>query len=130
SQLRDPVYVDDVVDAFLRAGAADHIAARVWNLGGPDALPLRSIAETMSALAGAPAPIFRPFPEDRKRIDIGSFASSSAALTRDLGWRPTVTFHDGIARSLEYYRREFPHYLVPADVVPSCALESGAATAA
>jgi nucleoside-diphosphate-sugar epimerase len=127
-QLRDPVYVDDVVDAFLLAGAADGISERLWNLGGPEALPLARVADTMSTMAGAAPPVFRPFPEERKRIDIGSFSSSWAKLHAALGWQPSVRFDDGICRSLEYYRREFAHYLTPEDVEPSCELERDAAS--
>jgi UDP-glucose 4-epimerase len=127
-QLRDPVYVDDVVDAFLMAGAADSISERLWNLGGPGPLPLAHIAETISSAAGAPAPVFRPFPEERRRIDIGSFSSSWARLHETLGWRPSVSFEEGVRLSLDYYRSEFPHYLSPEDLEPSCALERHDAT--
>ncbi len=36
-QRRDFDYVDDVVDAFLRAGASDAADGQVFNLGGDDA---------------------------------------------------------------------------------------------
>ena len=122
-QLRDPVFVDDVVDAFLLAGAAPSLRERWWNLGGPEPMPLARIAEIMSTAAGSAAPVFRPFPEERKRIDIGSFASSWSRLHDEFGWRPTVGFEEGIRRSLDYYRSEFPHYLSPKDIEPSCPLE-------
>jgi UDP-glucose 4-epimerase len=123
-QLRDPVYVDDVVQAFLQVGVAESLGERVWNLGGPEPLPLARIAEMISAAAGAPRPSFRPFPEEIKRIDIGSYVSSSARLQGTFGWKALVGFEEGVARSLDYYRDEFPHYLTPQDVEPSCALES------
>ena len=34
SQLRDVIYVDDVVEAFLRAGASDACNGDVFNVGG------------------------------------------------------------------------------------------------
>jgi nucleoside-diphosphate-sugar epimerase len=86
-------------------------------------MPLSRIAEIMRTAAGTAEPVFRPFPEDRKRIDIGSFASSWSRLHRALGWQPSVGFAEGIRRSLDYYRSELPHYLTPEDVEPSCALE-------
>jgi UDP-glucose 4-epimerase len=122
-QLRDPVYVDDVVNAFLLAGALPRLSERVWNVGGPEPLPLSEIAEMMSTAAGAPHPVFRPFPAEMKRIDIGSFASSWSRLNEATGWRPSVLFADGIQRSLDFYRREFPRYLAPKDVHPVCPLE-------
>ena len=114
-QLRDPVYVDDVVDAFLKAGAAGPTPRRLWNVGGSTALPLSTIADTISRAAGAPTPVFQPFPAQHKTIDIGSYSTDSDRIRRDLGWRPAVSFEEGVARTIEYYRRELHYYL------PNCA---------
>lgn len=110
-QLRDPVYVDDVVDAFLLAGAAPNPPSRLWNVGGPAPLPLSAIAETISRTADAPSPVYRPFPDERRNIDIGSYATDSSLICRELGWRPRVSFDAGVRLSIEYYRRELPHYI-------------------
>jgi len=117
-QLRDPVFVDDVVDAFLLAGAADDPPSRLWNVGGPEALSLASIAHILSAAADVPPPTFRAFPAEQKTIDIGSYTTDSSRILRDLGWQPRVLFHQGICDSLEFFRRELPHYLPGAGVAP------------
>jgi nucleoside-diphosphate-sugar epimerase len=110
-QLRDPVYVDDAVDAFLLAGMADNPRSRLWNVGGNQALSLADIAAAISAAAGAPQPVCRPFPEERRSIDIGSYCSDSTHIRQELGWRPRIDFEEGVRRSLEYFQREYPHYL-------------------
>jgi UDP-glucose 4-epimerase len=110
-QLRDPVYVDDVVEAFLLAGTAHPASRRLWNVGGGAPLSLAEIAQTISRAAGAPAPQYEPFPAEHKSIDIGSYFTDSSRIRKDLGWRPVVPFDEGIRRTLEYYRREMPHYL-------------------
>jgi nucleoside-diphosphate-sugar epimerase len=115
SQVRDPIFVDDVVNAFLLAGAAQNPKSRLWNLGGGTALTVGGIAEMASAAAGAPAPIYQPFPEVHKRIDIGSYRSDSRRIQEELGWQPHVDFQCGIRRALEYYRAELPFYLDPSD---------------
>lgn len=117
-QLRDPVYVDDAVDAFLLAGAAPQPQSRVWNVGGLEALPVAQIAAVISAAAGAPQPVCRPFPEEQKGIDIGSYCSDSTRLREELGWHPRVAFEEGVRRSLEYFQRELPHYLGDKGGVP------------
>jgi nucleoside-diphosphate-sugar epimerase len=110
-QLRDPVYADDATDAFLRAGAIDDPPSRLWNLGGSESLPLSRIAEVIASAAGAPAPRLRPFPEDHKSIDIGSYATDSTKIRTELGWQPRVSFEEGIRQAIAYYRGELPHYL-------------------
>ena len=82
-----------------------------------EALTLASIALTVSLTAGVGAPLIRPFPPEQKSIDIGSYTTDSSRILRDLGWRPRVLFRQGIARSLEFFRREFLHYL-PKTVAP------------
>lgn len=126
-QLRDPVYVDDVVDAFLLAGAAPIPQSRLWNVGGHQALSLADIAAVVSAAAGAPPPVCRPFPTEQKRIDIGSYCSDSTRIHEELGWYPRIAFEEGVRRSLEYFQHEFPHYLCAEDGDCRRILEAAAA---
>jgi UDP-glucose 4-epimerase len=122
NQLRDPIYVDDAVDAFLRAGAIEHPPSRIYNVGGPEALSLSEVARAAVAAAGAPDPVYRPFPEHQKKIDIGSYYTDTTRIRTDMGWVPSVRFDDGIRRTIEYYRRELSRYLDPASGEPTCNL--------
>ncbi len=110
-QLRDPVYIDDAVDAFLLAGAVENPQSRLWNVGGDQPIALADIAAAISTAAGAPPPFFRPFPAEHKGIDIGSYCSDSTKIRDELGWSPRIGFKEGIRRSLQYFQRELPHYL-------------------
>ena len=123
-QLRDPVYVDDVTSAFLMAGATNTPEPRAFNIGGPGALPLAEIARMISSAAYAPAPVLKPFPPDRKRIDIGSYASDPTCVANALGWRATVSFETGVATTLDFFRSELRHYLRPEDATATCPLEA------
>lgn len=114
-QLRDPVYVDDAVDAFLLAAGVDAPQSRLWNVGGLQALSLANIAEVISAAGGGPPPVCRPFPVEQQGIDIGSYCSDSTKIREELGWHPRIAFEEGIRRSLEFFEREFPYYLSEED---------------
>lgn len=122
-QLRDPVYVDDAVDAFLLAGASEAPQSRLWNVGGGGTLSLSQIATIMSAAVGMAGPVFKPFPEEQKGIDIGSYASDSTLIRAELGWQQAVDFEHGVRRTLEYFERELTHYLRAEDWKPGCALQ-------
>lgn len=129
-QLRDPVFVDDVVEAMLAAGAVNTLTSRAYNVGGPEALTLSSIAATISSAAGLGTVTHRPFPEDRKAIDIGSYHTDSTLAREELKWRAATRFGQGIAATLSYYREHLAHYLDPAQPNPPCKLGHGPATAA
>ena len=121
-QLRDMLYVDDAVEAFLLAGAAVPNGARVYNVGGPQPLTLRDIAHTVARAAGRNARVeCVPFPEDRKSIDIGSYHSDTTRLRGELGWTPRTEFSRGVEQTVAFYRRFAEHYL-NGPVHPPCQL--------
>jgi UDP-glucose 4-epimerase len=109
-QLRDCLHVDDVVDGFLAAAATPDAVGHVFNLGHPEAVSLRTIADEIVRAAGAGRVVPVPWPPDSARIDIGSFRADHAKAKAVLGWEPTVGLRDGIARTLAFYRAR-PWYL-------------------
>jgi UDP-glucose 4-epimerase len=110
-QRRDFDYVDDVVDAFLRAGAMPEADGQVFNLGGDKPVSLLDLVKMMIEVAGGGSYRVVPFPPERKKIDIGDFYADASKIERTLGWRPTTSVREGLQRTIEYYRRHREHYL-------------------
>jgi UDP-glucose 4-epimerase len=112
SQKRDFNYVDDVVDAFLTVAASEKTVGEVYNLGARPPATLLQFVETLLDVANGGGG-FRlvPFPEDRKRIDIGDFYNDYSKISKELGWQPRVSLREGLSRTVEYYRRHIDHYL-------------------
>ena len=112
SQLRDCLHVDDIVDALLLAASTPEAEGEVFNLGHSGVLPLSEIARlTIAAAApgraaGAATSSVRcvAWPDELERIDIGSFHGDFGKARRVLGWEPRITFADGIAATLAWYR--------------------------
>ncbi|HET7293175.1 MAG TPA: NAD-dependent epimerase/dehydratase family protein [Vicinamibacteria bacterium] len=110
-QKRDFDYVDDVVDAFLRAGAMDAADGQVFNLGGDEPIALLDLGRLLVELAGRGSVRLVPFPPERKRIDIGDFYADASKIKAALGWAPTTKLADGLARTLAYYGEHKERYL-------------------
>jgi UDP-glucose 4-epimerase len=105
SQLRDCLYVGDVVDALLRAASCPSAVGEVFNLGHPEALTLADIARLTIAAAGTDSTTrCVPWPGELERIDIGSFHGDFSKAEHTLGWTPTTSFAEGIAITLDHYR--------------------------
>ncbi len=111
SQMRDFVYVDDVVDAFLRAGSTDTVNGDAFNVGGREPISHRELAELLIEVAGAGRVRFVEWPAEKKAIDIGSFYSNSAKFESAVGWRPTIPLREGLRRTIEFYRANLVHYV-------------------
>lgn len=115
AQIRDFVFVDDVADAFLRAGATDACNGEVFNVGGPEHISHRDLTTLLIEVAGSGRVEFVPWPPEKKAIDIGSFYASSEKFTRATGWRPSVSLSDGLGRTVAFYRQHLHQYLAEPD---------------
>jgi UDP-glucose 4-epimerase len=98
-QTRDFVYVDDVVDAFVRS--IDQGSGMLCNIGTGVETSVNELYETMAGAAGvsraaeyAPA---RPGELARSSLDPSLAAEA-------LGWRPTTALDTGAAAVLDWFR--------------------------
>jgi len=111
SQTRDLNFVEDVVQAFLLAGADPRANGQIYNLGATPPVSLRELAELLIELSGKGSVRFVPWPVDKRAIDIGSYYGSHERITAELGWRPATPLRDGLRRTLEFYAANLRHYL-------------------
>ncbi len=110
AQRRDCVYVDDVVDALLAATAPEAIG-RVFNVGHVIDHSLAEIASAVIEAAGSTGGLrLVPWPQDQKRIDIGSFHTDGTTIAEVLGWKATTALDIGLGQTTTFYRGH-PWYL-------------------
>jgi UDP-glucose 4-epimerase len=111
SQLRDFVFVDDAVDAFLRAGASDACNGEAFNVGGDGPVSHRDLTALLVSIAGAGRVEYADWPADKKAIDIGSFYADSAKFRAATGWAPSVSLAEGLRRTIDFYRQNWNRYV-------------------
>ena len=109
-QLRDFNYVTDVVDAMCRVAHSPKTYGEVYNLSGERA-SLKHVAELLINYSGTGSMEVVPFPEDRKKIDIGDFYGTSEKLRRAVDWQPKVSLSHGLELMIDYYKRNKKYYL-------------------
>ena len=108
-QIRDFNFVDDVVNAFLITGIDDRANGEVYNLGGLEPVSLLDFVKVLSKLTDCSYRIV-PFPEEKKRIDIGSIYMNYNKIRTSLGWEPKVTLQEGLEKTVSYYIKYREHY--------------------
>ena len=102
NQTRSFCFVDDMIEAFMRVMATNAEFTGPVNLGNPAEISMLELGETVIRLAGSTSRIrFLPLPPDdpkRRQPDIN-------LAGRQLNWAPTVSLHDGIKTTIEYFSR-------------------------
>lgn len=111
SQRRDFLYVDDAVEALMRAGLARSPAGSVYNVAGAEVASLADLGRRMCEISGRGHVQLVPFPEERRAIDIGDFYADGSRLSQLIDWKPTVRLDDGLQRTFAYYRGHWPAYV-------------------
>jgi len=103
-QSRDFIFVDDIVEANLRAvGATRGVGGRVVNIGSGQSASLKTVLQKLGEIGGRKVEAERrpPRPGDLKhsRADI-------AAAAGLLQFTPSVPLSDGLARTLHWYQTQ------------------------
>ena len=103
TQTRSFCYVDDLVEGVYRAAVAEGLGGTVLNLGNPEEVEVRRLAELVRELVGARVPIVhRPLPQDDPRRRCPDITRAR----RLLGWEPQVALVDGLRRTVDFFARQ------------------------
>lgn len=98
---RDYVYVDDVVDAFVRAAKAPHGAIGTYDIGTGRQTTVIEVHRLIAAALGSSS---SPCYAAPRSGDLHTIALDATKAQRELGWRPTVDLPDGIERTIRWLR--------------------------
>jgi nucleoside-diphosphate-sugar epimerase len=100
----DWVYVDDVVEGLLRLGLAQGVEGLQVDLGSGKLVPVRAVVEQVYALlAPDKQPPFGGVPDRAMEPVRVARVEETGEL---MGWTPTVPLEEGLARTVDWYRRE------------------------
>ncbi len=100
-QVRDWLYVDDHCRAIL-AVLEKGRAGEIYNIGGSRSLPNRHVVQQILSITGRPESLMTPV-ADRPGHD-RRYALSSEKIMRETGWAPQVTFEQGLADTIAWYK--------------------------
>lgn len=102
SQTRSFCYVDDLIDGFIKLMDSPAELTGPVNIGNPNEFTILELAEMAIRQTGSSSQIIRmPLPADdpkQRQPDIRQ-------AREKLGWEPSVPLEQGLARTIDYFRR-------------------------
>ena len=102
SQTRAFCYVDDMVDGLVRLMEAPDTLTGPINLGNPQEISVRALAERVIALTGSRSRFeIKPLPVN----DPAQRCPDISKAKRELNWQPAIDIDTGLKRTIEYFRK-------------------------
>lgn len=102
TQTRSFCYADDLIEAFIRLMDTHSDITGPINLGNPGEFTILELAEQVLRQVGGASKLVRlPLPQDdpmQRKPDISQ-------AQKVLGWQPKVNLEDGLAKTIDYFRR-------------------------
>jgi UDP-glucose 4-epimerase len=102
-QSRDFTYVDNVVDATLKACIAPQAAGKVINVGVGRSYTLN---QTIALLNGIFGRQLRPKYEPPRKGDVLHSLADISLARQALGYEPQVSFEEGLKRTVDWFKSE------------------------
>ncbi len=100
-QSRDFTYVENVVQALTKAADAPAAVGNVYNIGTGGSTTVLDLVKHLNALLGSDIkPTFGP----PRPGDVRHSQADITRARRDLGYEPTISFVEGLRRTLDDYR--------------------------
>lgn len=99
-QLRDYLFIDDLLNAFIKAAVSEISNGQIYNLGTGIGIRFKDMAALIIKIVGRGRLKFVKWPKDFEGVETGSYVSDLAKARRDLAFNPKVSFEKGIARTI------------------------------
>ena len=100
-QSRDFTYIDNVIEANILSGRASNVGGEVFNVGGGERISLLDIVSRLEKILG------RALERRHTPSRAGDVAHTLADISKGqrlLGYTRLVSFDEGLARTVEYFR--------------------------
>lgn len=107
--VRDYLYIDDAVDAFLKATVnIEKTKGNYYVLGtgiGHTILEMVTIIKKrLKAMSGRQIEVISaPFPNGTSQIEYRNFIADSSKFRKDTGWSAKISLEEGIRKTIEYF---------------------------
>ncbi|MCP4665524.1 MAG: NAD-dependent epimerase/dehydratase family protein, partial [Deltaproteobacteria bacterium] len=109
-QLRDYVYVEDIAEGMILGAFSEQSNGNIYNIGSGKSMSFLDMVRTIIETVGNGSYTLIPWPESWENVETGDYVLDISKIGRELDWRPRTGFKEGIAKTVDYYKRYQGHY--------------------
>jgi len=109
-QLRDYIYVEDLIEVFLLAAINDTANGAIYNVGSGVGTKFKDMVNTVVEVVGKGDVKYGPWPEAYLNVETGDYVTDISKISKALNWGPSSSLRDGIEKTFKYYERFKEYY--------------------
>jgi UDP-glucose 4-epimerase len=104
-QIRDLIYINDLVDALIAGGVSPAAINQVFNIGSGLTSTMFEAASLIQSLTGSPPVRYSAWPKEYELVETGDYRANISKAKAVLGVSPKYDLAAGIAAAISLYRQ-------------------------
>ncbi len=110
-QLRDYIFINDIVNAMIRIAETSLSVGEVINIGSGTSTKFCDMVKSVVRIVGNGSIEFIPWPADYEKVETGDIRVDISKLKAITNWQPEYSLENGILKTFEYYKTNIKHYI-------------------
>lgn len=103
-QIRELTYVDDVVEAMIKASTKRAAIGEIINIGSGEAHKVKDVVQKIIKLMGNPIKVIPKLPYGKKEIQ--KMIGDNTKARRILDWKPRTNLEEGLKKIIEWFEKK------------------------
>jgi nucleoside-diphosphate-sugar epimerase len=99
---RDFLYINDMVDAYLKVGENDSGDLEIFNIGAGSSYSVDEIVQILMGIWGKQVDV--SYKHSRRRNEIMNVVADVQKAKKELGWTPRVELKEGLKKYIQWYK--------------------------
>jgi len=101
-QIRDYLYIDDLIQVMLLVGLNNNTNGKIFNIGFGKPMSFLSVVEQIAKIYNVKI-IYNSWPKTYKQYETGDYISNISKITSHTHWHPLVGIEEGLYRCKQEY---------------------------
>ncbi len=110
-QVRDYIYIDDIVNAMYYTILNSESDGEIINLGSGYPSKFKDMVTNIVEIVGSGSIRYIPWPENYEKIETGDSIPDISKLTKISGYKSNISLKKGIELTANYYKEFMNHYV-------------------
>jgi len=106
-QMRDYIFVEDLIELFILAGLNRENTGEIYNVGSGVSTRLIDVAELVISICGSGSIKHVDWPEDYKKVEPGDYRADINKVCSVYGWNPNSELEYGLNRTLNILEQDY-----------------------